>query len=558
MPVKPSASPTTPPPRPGPDAGVRLADALARADIASGVSPGDGCTAAREARRLAGELGRDIDRGRASVWLCSHLLRLGRHAEVLAEAPAALALLAPPELAAERRGLLRLVALAGSETGAHDVALDAAHELVRLTAELDDDGASLYAAYGLAVCFERMGDSWHATRLLAQAIDAHGAGAADMNRMIVINALCAISIGVMHRLRDAEPEAEVQAVLARARQAGEEARALLERVGDPTYEVTILGNLGEVLLHQGELVAAEPLLRRSHELAVQRGLQSHAWRVQVTLCSWELASGRPEEALRGALAVIDKAGDALTQQSLIRVHHVAYRACRALARFEEALRHFEVVERTERRRATAQLRAQSELFVTRTETQQALWQAEQSHLEAQTQRQRAAEFAESAERDPLTGLGNRRHLARRSAELLPAAQRDQSPLALALIDIDHFKPINDRHGHAVGDAVLVALAQLLRENTRVGDVLARHGGEEFVVMLPGMSQALAAEVCERLRERVAAYPWSGAAGATGLETVTISIGLSATPGYDAAGLISRADAALYRAKRTGRNRLELA
>ena len=79
--------------------------------------------------------------------------------------------------------------------------------------------------------------------------------------------------------------------------------------------------------------------------------------------------------------------------------------------------------------------------------------------DAQAQRARAAEFAADAERDPLTGLGNRRHLDRRCAELLPAAARDALPLSLALLDIDHFKQVNDRHGHAVGDQVLVQIGR---------------------------------------------------------------------------------------------------
>ncbi len=547
--------------RVAPDASARLVACLALADPASGTLPERACEAAREATALAAALRRPAHEGRARAWLCTQLLRLGRHAELLAEAPAALAVLQGDALAAERRELLRLVALSGSEAGAHDAALDAAHELVRLSAGLGDDGAALSAAYGLAVCFERMGDSWQANRMLHQALQVHGDGAPDAVRLMTLTALCAVAIGLMHRLRGAEPETDVQAVLARARDAGERARDLLVRCPSPAYEVSILGNLGEVLLHQGELAAADPLLREALALALQRGLPAHAWRIRATLGDWLLARLRPDDALAAMNQLIEEAGSAMQQQTAIRAHHAAYRACRVLGRFEEALRHFEVVERTERRRATAQLRAQSQLFVTRTESRQAQWQAEQAQLEAQTQRERAAEFAESAERDPLTGLGNRRHLARRCAELLPAAEREAQPLALAQLDIDHFKLINDRHGHAAGDRVLVTIAQLLRDNTRNRDVLVRHGGEEFVLVMPSMSLHGAAEVCERLRACVAAYRWNEAAfselGVSVSVTVTVSIGLAAAPGYEVGQLLQRADQALYRAKRGGRNRVEL-
>ncbi len=547
-------TPQTAPAGPVADPDHRLAAWLALADPAGGALPEAACSAARQAAERARSLGRPGDEGLARAWLCTQLLRLGRHGELLAEAPAALALLHTPERTPERRELLRLVALSGSEAGAHDVALDAANELVHLTAGLRDDGAALSAAYGLAVCFERMGDSWQANRMLQQALRDHGAGAPDEVRLMTLTALCAVAIGLMHRLRGTDAEDEVQAVLAGAREAGEEARELLMRCPSLAYEVSILGNLGEVLLYQGEVDAAEPVLQEALALAQRRGLPAHAWRIRATLGDWLLARGEPERALLEMQALIVDLGDAAPQQTVIRAHHAAYGACRALGQHAQALAHFEVVERIERRRATAQLRAQSQLFVTRTESQQAQWQAEQARLEAQRQRARAAEFAETAELDPLTGLGNRRHLTRRCAELMPITEREGRPLAIAQIDVDHFKLINDSLGHAVGDRVLVGLAQLLRDNTRSRDVLVRHGGEEFVLVMPGMLLDAAAEVCERLRVCVAGQTWDGAA--EGLK-VTISIGLAAAPSYELGHLLQRADQALYRAKRGGRNRVEV-
>ena len=104
----------------------------------------------------------------------------------------------------------------------------------------------------------------------------------------------------------------------------------------------------------------------------------------------------------------------------------------------------------------------------------------------------------------------------------------------------------------MGDRVLVALAGVLRANTRAGDLVARVGGEEFLLALPEAGPERAAEVCERLRAQVAAHDW--AALATGL-TVTLSVGLTSAPPYDAETLSLRADSALYRAKAAGRNRV---
>ena len=541
----------------------RLSQCQALATPDSATAPAQACEAAREALALAALLGQALDGARAGAWLCSQLLRLGRHAEVLKEAPAQLALMAGPEvalaLAPERRELMRILTLAATETGAFDVALDTAHELVRLTGPLGDAGASLNAAYTLGVCFERMGDSWQALRVLGQALETHAEGAPDKPMLIMRNALCAMCIGLYHRLHGAADEDEARDVLARAHNAGQQALNLLKRLPDPVYEVAACGNLGEVLLYQGDLAGAATLLKRAHTGACERGLKAYAWRLETTLAVWRLAHGQAAEALAAMEALVSEMGVHAPQQTAIRAHHAAYRACRMLARHEDALRHFECVEQLERRRAISQLRAQSELFVTRTEAQHAQWQVEQARQDARTQRERAAEFAARAERDPLTGLGNRRHFDRRCAELLPALERDALPAALALFDVDHFKAINDRHGHGAGDEVLVALAQLLRDNLRPRDVLARYGGEEFVVVLPGMTLAQASEVCERVRERVARF--SGFAvrdkrgrARPGLQ-VTVSVGLVGSPPYEQGQLLRSADAELYRAKREGRNRL---
>ena len=544
---------------------ARLLARLQAAHPVTGLAPAQAVDAARAALTLALELGDTLERTRASTWLALHLHRLGLHAPMLVQARESQALLAAHAhteatehahaLAADHRELLRTVTISASETGAFDVALDAAHELVRLAAVAGGPGPALAGAFCLAVCFERMGDSWQAVRLLGTALSHHGSEAPDKNLLMALNGMCAIAIGVHHRLVGAAPDADVQDVLARGHAAGVQARALLAQVPDVMYEVAITGNLGEILLYRQQHAESEILLRDALAMAQQRGLMAGGWRVQASWGAWLLADGQAAEALASMQRLLAEMGSAAPPQTAVRAHHVAYLACRTLGDPAQALAHFEVVERTERQRAISQLRAQSTLFVTRTEAQHAQWQADQARQDAQAQRERAAEFAADAERDPLTGLGNRRHLDRRCADLLPAAARDSQPLSVALLDIDHFKLVNDRHGHAVGDQVLVRVAQLLRENTRGGDVLARHGGEEFVVVLPGMGPERAAEVCERLRKSVAASAFAEQGLPSG--AITVSIGLASAGSYQLQGLLHAADTALYRAKREGRNRLVL-
>jgi len=160
--------------------------------------------------------------------------------------------------------------------------------------------------------------------------------------------------------------------------------------------------------------------------------------------------------------------------------------------------------------------------------------------------------------DALTGLYNRRFLDDQLHRELRRAERDNAPVSVLILDLDHFKGINDHFGHPTGDAVLVALARLLGENIRSEDIACRSGGEEFVVVLPRTPATTARERAETLRRAVAAL-------AVGhpphrLDHVTVSIGVAGFP-HHASGadeLLRIADQALYRAKRGGRNRVVMA
>jgi diguanylate cyclase (GGDEF)-like protein len=309
------------------------------------------------------------------------------------------------------------------------------------------------------------------------------------------------------------------------------------------------------LLHLGETAAASDLLYGALEHALRGGYQSLAWRIRCSLGELLLATGAPEQAKVSLSALLEELNAAELRATLFRARHALYRACRVLGEDALALQHLEAYQSLERARSTRQLRAQSQLFITRLEAEQSRLQAERARLEAQIARTRAAEFEAHALRDQLTGLANRRHLDAQLPGLLELADDQDLPLTLAMVDVDHFKAINDRFGHAVGDRVLVTLAQLLRENTRGSDLVARIGGEEFVIALPEAPPARAHEVCERLRARVAAHAWGQLA--EGLQ-VTLSLGLAHAPPYAQAPLLERADAAMYRAKQLGRNQVAIA
>ncbi|NIR43178.1 MAG: diguanylate cyclase [Gemmatimonadetes bacterium] len=159
--------------------------------------------------------------------------------------------------------------------------------------------------------------------------------------------------------------------------------------------------------------------------------------------------------------------------------------------------------------------------------------------------------------DALTGLPNRRATERALASAAAISERTGTPFSVAVVDIDHFKKVNDRFGHDVGDMVLQSVARSIRDELRPGDHAGRWGGEEFLVVLPGAAVEDAARVLERVRRRVEALDveWRGKT-----VTVTVSAGLSGCPEPVRSGtaVVASADAALYQAKRGGRNSVLIA
>lgn len=172
----------------------------------------------------------------------------------------------------------------------------------------------------------------------------------------------------------------------------------------------------------------------------------------------------------------------------------------------------------------------------------------------QTLQEQASEissYISEARTDPLTGLANRRVFDNELAEHLMSFRRQNIPLAMLIIDIDHFKKFNDRYGHLAGDAVLRFIAGILRGAVRESDRVARLGGEEFAIVLPGSDAADASRAAERLREAVAraVLEYEGKK-----LRVTISCGgAAAQAGEEAQGIVKRADQALYASKAAGRD-----
>jgi diguanylate cyclase (GGDEF)-like protein len=504
------------------DARVRAADLLARAALST-----------------------PERRARAAYLLVESIYRGGDSAGLVAEQ----ARWMPPLREAGRPewllDALRWLAMALCDMNRFDDALATAHEAVARAQQVGSVAQRSLALNCLGSCVERLGDPWQGERLLEEAVAlAESDPQAGFAALVAANNLCAVLIGKHYLLRDAVPAEQALAPLQRALP---HARRACARASGQTVALQVIteGNLGEVLVHLGDLAQGARHLRNAMAGAQRGGLDAVTLRVGCSLGEWALASGLPEEAWSSLTDLLPLAGDLAALPSRVRLHHALALAGRATGRHAEALAHLERAHRLERSRAVQQLAAQSRLFVTRVE-------AEQARHEAMRQRERAAELEADVRRDGLTGLGNRREVDARLPDLVQQAAARGAGLALAMLDLDHFKLVNDRFGHPVGDATLQALAQILRDSTRDGDLVARTGGEEFLVALPGVDPAQALEICERLRAAVQAYPWGSVRAGLAL---TVSVGVAHAPAYDLTDLLHRADDALYQAKHAGRNRV---
>jgi diguanylate cyclase (GGDEF)-like protein len=440
---------------------------------------------------------------------------------------------------------LRMVALLASDTDRFAQSLACAQEAHRLSLEADDPVRLALTTNALGCFFERVGDAWQAERLMFESLTLARRSGDPHALRVGLNNTSAALIGSFYLLRDAVPLDEAREPLRRALPLVDESAALAGSGDDDFFKVIAFGNLGEIQVHLGCAERARPLLDEALALALKQGYRAQVWRLGCSLGEWLLLTQQPQPAWDQLARVLAEAGPSDQRTTRRRLHHAMWRAASALGQPSDALQHLQDYVALDRLRSLTQMRAQSDLFVTRME-------AEQARRESQRHREHARALEADLMHDQLTGLGNRRKLEASWPALIRAARDQGAPLSVAMLDLDHFKRVNDTHGHDVGDQVLRTLAELLRAQTREGDVVARTGGEEFLLVLPDTDAERAAEVCERLRLRVADHDWK--ALAPGL-TITISIGLTSAPPADARTLSIRADDALYRAKAAGRNRL---
>jgi two-component system, cell cycle response regulator len=360
-----------------------------------------------------------------------------------------------------------------------------------------------------------------------------------------------------------------------------EASRLAQRCGDRYLQIAVLNNLAYTQYEAGQSEQAVATAERLRAEAAADGvpLQTHD---ADTIARAYTAVGRYDDAA----AVIepfcgapdngeDCDGLLMALLTLTEVRRLAgdFEAAQvALDRACELVERYRLTGRT-----IETLRERAELFAARGAYREAFETYREFHraevelrareresrahtlnaiFEAAEARRSSDYFRELSGRDPLTGMHNRRHMDSRLNQMLDDVRADGAVVTVGLVDLDHFKRINDTQSHAVGDQVLREVAALLQAAVEDVDdgLAARMGGEEFLLLLPGLDRRAGLALLERLRNRIADYPWATVQEGV---LVTASIGLASAPEdeLERGALIAHADRNLYAAKRAGRNRV---
>ena len=528
------------------------ARSLLHRSVAAGES-GDHLAGAElaEASLADGTLGGQ-DRARALDQLALHRLRLGAYAQCVEHGLQALAILDEVvDLVTEARTHCTL-ALAFHETGLHDRAVPhvlAANEAARASG---DATAEFWAMTRAAMIHAAAGD-------LAQGVELDRAALAIAIEVAETDAVFAgLNNLAMSLLREPEALHGDGHRSAEASARAEEALTLLERAMQtashhPARTAHALSNMTEALVGLGRFDEAHAASSRASELAGSHGYHGLELSCAATAADILRAEGRIPEAIASVAALI--ALPEMTEDAVLLadLHRTSYEMHKGLGDFAEALHHYEEHHVLRARLAAQTAGVQSKILLNTLEIDQARHEAERSKIRAEQAVLRADELDLKAHTDALTGLPNRRALDR---DLLPLVRRARSghrSLAAAMIDLDHFKVVNDEHGHAIGDQALQAMAGILREATREHDLAVRTGGEEFLLVVVDATVDQAAQACERLLSSVRSYPWHEIT--EGLRC-TVSAGVASLGDEEeVAAWLARADRALYTAKATGRDRV---
>ncbi|TFD76047.1 diguanylate cyclase [Cryobacterium fucosi] len=509
----------------------------------------EGAASAEEALAIPGVV--PVQQAHAREMLALHRLRLGDYQASVQNGLLALEFLTSTGDLLRQSRVHCTLALAYTDTGLTEQALSHAVPALEAARAGDSQLAEFWALTRASTVYGAMGDSVRGVDLGRQALALSGTLDDADASLAALNNLgdSCLEAARAQRENDCDPSPALQEGLALMR----EAVTMAHAQGHNFFETIALTNLVSILIELNEYDEARENAHRCKDLARANGFRKLEVNVDAQLAEVVRAEGNLDEATAMMDAQLTCPSIDEDPQLQIRLHQALYEMHKQRRRFDLALGHCEKMHALTLKMTTQTAGLQSRLLVNTLEVEQARHEAERSQLEAEMQRIRAEELDDQAHTDPLTNLPNRRALDRELPLMMDRARDLSQPLCAAMIDFDHFKRVNDEHGHAIGDQVLTTMAVMLRAVTRETDLAVRLGGEEFLLIFGNTEIDQAVPACERLLASVRDYAWDGVA--VGL-TCTVSAGLAALqPAERVSHWLERADMALYGAKHRGRDQI---
>ncbi|MFN7037592.1 MAG: diguanylate cyclase [Bellilinea sp.] len=373
-------------------------------------------------------------------------------------------------------------------------------------------------------------------------------------------------------LTDLKLEAPVQVYLSQAFsecgrhqsavQAGLRGVEIYQNLGIHRGEVEALNTLGEVYFKRNEYGLALNFFQLSADVAKKFDKRLELVRAYRKIGLIHLAVGNISQSVDSLQSALTLASEINAQVELMECHQALAQAYKKAENYHQALEAYEnyisvyqIVYNEDKDRRLRTLEVIHEVENARKDAE--IYQLRNVALQKEIEERKKAQAAleRLATQDPLTGIANRRYFLEIASRVIEQARRYQRPVSIVMIDVDHFKEMNDTFGHKTGDKVLIHITRCMQAALRKVDILGRYGGDEFVILLPETTQEGARRLTERLRQAIAQQ--SITAGGVSIP-ITLSIGLASNvkePALSLDELLQRADRALYDSKLNGRDRV---
>jgi diguanylate cyclase (GGDEF)-like protein len=501
----------------------------------------DGADFAEHAVNLAASFGDPHRQALALSMLALHRLRLDELQASIVAGEAALDLLSPADpLRSEVHSTLGLAYL---NVGLTKQAIEHSTLALQAARKSQDKRAEIQALSRVGLTYEEAGEPNQSIEAGREAVAlARVHGDAELKFMALHN--LSVTLSGIARISDL-PAADRQSMLQEAVDCERGANEHAHEAGNAHRMLVSIAALGDALVHLGQRDEAVTILQAALTWPVIQDLPRTRLLIEISLAH----ADRDIDVDRSieAYCNLAKSSELHTNPTLeIKVRRSLHELCKAAGHYEMALENFERYVELKLAEIEQTAGLQARVLLNRLDVEQARHDADLANT-------RALEFERIADHDPLTGLHNRRALNHSVPNAILASHQTGQPLCFAVLDIDHFKSVNDTYGHGVGDRVIVTVAEIIASIDSSVRLAARIGGEEFLLVVDNHIDGTV-ELSERLRLRVAEHDWTPVVA--GELAITVSVGVAQlNAAEEMRHILSRADDALFAAKRQGRNRV---